>query len=225
MRPIQIQNVIRILAAVLFAGFPAVLAAQSNSDGSMPQYLFPGFSKSEVSMKNGQIQTPMMNYNTVTETMVFVRDGKYYDMTNLEMVDSVFLNDCKFVPSGKIFYEVLLSGKIDLFIQHKGDLLPPGKPVGYGGTSQVASSSYISGVERETGYYNLPLPADYIVKASPVYWVRIDYEMVGFINEKQFLKLFPDKTDEIKEFIRKNRLKIDRPADLTQIVRYCSELK
>jgi len=48
------------------------------------------------------------------------------------MVDTVYLNDSKFVPEGKIFYEVLLSGPIDLFIQNKGDLMPAGKPVGYG---------------------------------------------------------------------------------------------
>jgi len=220
-----IQNFLRILTTGLFTGFPVILSGQTNSDGSMPQYLFKEFNKCEVRMKNGQIQSSLMNYNVVTERMVFFRDNKYYDMTNLDMTDTVYLNDSKFVPLEKIFYEVLLTGPVDLFVQHKGNLLPPGKPVGYGGTSQVASANYISSVELSTGYYNLPLPSDYIVNVSPVYWIRRNNEMFSFTNEKQLLKLFPDKADEIKEFIRKNRLKVDRHADLIQIVSYSSSLK
>jgi hypothetical protein len=220
-----IQNFLRILTTVLFTGFPIILSGQTKSDGTMPQYLFPEFSKCEVRMKNGEIQSTVMNYNIVTESMVFTRDSKYYNMTNLEMVDTVYLNDSKFVPSGKIFYEVLLSGPIDLFIQNKGDLLPAGKPVGYGGTSQLANSKYLSTIKLSSGEFNLELPADYTVRASSVCWIRKNNEMLSFTNEKQYLKLFPDKAEGIKEFIKKNRLKFDNYADLIQIVRYSSGLE
>jgi hypothetical protein len=190
----------------------------------MPQYLFPKFSQCEIRMKNGQVQAMEMNYNTVTEKMVFVRNGKYYDMINPDMADTVYLNDRKFVPSGKIFYEVLLAGPIDLLVQHKGNLLPAGKPVGYGGTSQVASSNYISNIKLESGQYNLEIPADFIVKADPVFWIRKNVEMLSFMNEKQFLKIFPENADRIKEFIKANRIKTDRYEDLIQLVKYCSGL-
>ncbi|MCJ7447320.1 MAG: hypothetical protein MUO72_06505 [Bacteroidales bacterium] len=221
-----IQNFLRVLTAGLFTGFPVILSGQTNSDGSRPQYLFPEFSKCEVRMKNGQIQSSVMNYNIVTERMVFSRDNKYYDMTNPEIVDTILLNDSKFVPSGKIFYEVLLSGgPVDLFIQNKGDLLPAGKPVGYGGTSQLASSKYLSTIKLSSGEFNLELPADYTVKAASAYWIRRNNEMLSFTNEKQYLKLFPDKAEGIKEYIKKNRLKFDRYADMIQIVRYSGGMK
>jgi hypothetical protein len=220
-----IQNFLRVLTAGLFTGFPVILSGQTNVNGSMPQYLFPEFSKCEVRMKNGEIQSTEMNYNTVTERMVFSRDNKYYDLTNLEMVDTIYLNDRKFIPSGRIFYEVLLSGPIDLFIQNKGDLLPAGKPVGYGGTSQLANSKYLSTIKLSSGEFNLELPADYTVRASPVCWIRKNNEMLSFTTEKQYLKLFQDKAEGIKEFIKKNRLKFDNYADLIQIVRYCSGLE
>jgi len=223
MRSLLIQKVTLILAAALLTGRPEFLGAQSKSDGSMPQYLFPEFSKCEVRMNNGQVQTPVMNYNTVTESMVFIRGGNYLDLMNPEIVDTIFLNGCKFVSFGKIFYEVLLSGEVDFFIQHKGNLLPAGKPVGYGGTSQVSSSTYMSGIEQGSQYYNLPIPSDFMVKASPVYWIRMNNEMYSFLNEKQLLKIFPDKADKIKEFIRKNRLKFDITEDLIQIVKYATK--
>jgi len=49
--------------------------------------------------------------------------------------------------------------------------------------------------------------------------------MLSFTNEKQYLKLFPDKAEGIKEFIKKNRLKFDNYEDLIQIVRYSGGLE
>ncbi len=62
-------------------------------------------------MKGGKTNTATMNYNTVTEKMVFISNDKYYDLTNPETVDTVILNGCKFVPVGKSFYEVLVSSQ------------------------------------------------------------------------------------------------------------------
>lgn len=214
----------KLLAAALIYSMPLSLPGQTTSDGSMPQYYFENFSQGEVRMKNGQIQTPSLNYNTVTEKMVFMRNDKYYDISNPEMVDTVIIQDIKFVPEGKVFYEVLISGSPSLFVQFKGELLPAGKPVGYGGTSQLASTVYLSSVDLSSGRYNLPLPSDFIVKITPVYWIRKDNEWFNFMNDKQFLKLFPEKSGELKDFIRKNRIKIDNKEDIIKLVNYCYKL-
>ena len=210
--------------ALLFA-IPALLICQTTSDGSTPQYYFTDFVNGTVKMKNGQIQTPLLNYNTVTERIVFVRDDKYYDLTNPDMVDTVTIQNMRFVPFGKVFYEVLLSGPTALFIQLKGSLLPAGKQVGYGGTSQLASAHYVSNVELSSGRYNLPLPSDYIVKVTPIYWIRRDNEMLSFTNERQFLSLYPDQTAKIKAFTKENRIKFDRKDHLIKLVEFCSTLQ
>ena len=210
--------------ALLFA-IPASLMCQKTSDGSTPQYYFEDFVNGTVKMKNGQIQTPLLNYNTVTEKMVFVRDDKYYDLTNPEMVDSVTIKNIRFVPVGKVFYEVLLSGPTALFIQHKGSLLPAGKQVGYGGTSQLASAHYISNIDLSSGRYNLPLPSEYIVNVTPLYWIRRDNEMLSFTNERQFLSFYPGQTAKIKTFTKENRIKFDRKDHLIKLVEFCNTLQ
>jgi hypothetical protein len=214
----------KYLLAISIALIPASLISQTTSDGSMPQYYFQDFAEAKIIMKNGQVQTPTLNYNTVTEKMVFIRDGKYYDIANPEMVDTVIIRDVKFVPVGKAFYEVLIGTEPALLLQYKGEVLPAGKPVGYGGTSQLAASTYLSSVDLSGGRYNLPLPSDYIVKTEPKYWIRKDGGMVSFINEKQFLGLFPEKSDKLRDFIKKNRIKIDRIEHVIKLVNYCSSL-
>jgi len=215
----------RVLLISVFSAVPLMLVCQTTSDGSMPQYYFTDFTPGIVKMKNGQVQTPMLNYNTVTEKMVFTRDGKYYDISNPEMIDTVIVMGTRFVPVGRLFYEVLLTGPVALFIQHKGELLSAGKQVGYGGTSQLASSVYVTSVELSGGRYNLPLPAEFIVKVTPVYWIRRNNEMSSFLTEKQFINLYPERTKEIKAFIKDNRIKIENREHLIKLVNFCSSLE
>lgn len=216
---------IRIIFLTIFSGITILLGAQSNSDGSFPQYLFPEFNNSTLLMKNGKSQSTMMNYNIVTERMVYKKDGKMYDLIIPETLDTIYILNRIFIPVGKIFYEVVLKGThLALFIQQKGTLLSAGAPAAYGGTSQVSSVTSLSSIELSGGRYNLALPSDFIVNPSPVYWIRKENEMFSFLNEKQFLKIFPDKEKELKLFIKGNRIKIDKPDNLVKLVSYCNEL-
>jgi hypothetical protein len=212
----------RIFLLIVFLAASFQVTAQTNAAGETPQYLFREFSKGNVLLRGNKLQATVLNYNTVTENMVFEQNGKLLDLINLDLIDTVYVHDSKFVPIGKVFYEVVATSPIPVFIQHKGDLLPPGKPVGYGGTSEVAATTRLSGVQLESGYYNLQLPPDFKVKITPVYWLRKDGAMVSFLNERQLLKLFPERENDIKSFIKKERLKVDRRDDLVRIIRYCS---
>ena len=220
----RLNNLFRIAVAVIMIVMPAMLHGQVSSSGQMPQYLYPEFSKADVLMKGGRTNTAQMNYNIVTEKMVFISNDNYYDMTNPEQADTVYINGTKFVPVGKAFYEVLVSKPIALYYQHKGNLMSAGKPVGYGGTSQTSSSTYISNIELSGRQTNLPLPKDFIVNPAPVFWIRTGDKWSDFINEKQFLSLFPEKSSQIKSYIKENRIKIDKPENLARLVKYCATL-
>jgi hypothetical protein len=201
------------------------IKSQTISDGNSPQFLYPDFTSGTVKMKNGKSQIADLNYNTVSEKIVYEKDGKIFDLINTEMVDTIFLQDTKFVPVGKIFHEVLLVAPISLFVQHKGDLIPPGTPAGYGGTSQVSSTKMLTSVQLSGGYYNLKLPDDFQVKVDLVFWIRKDNTMNSFMNERQFVKYFPGKEALVKKFIKENRIKFNNPANMVKLVQYCNEMK
>jgi hypothetical protein len=212
-----------IFSAVIFVSTAMQLIAQTYSMPQNFQYFLPNFTQSYVKMKTGEIHSAVMNYNTITEKMVFEQNGKLMDLT-IDNVDTVFLGTMKFVLFEKAFYEVLVNAPVSLFIQHKSELLTPGKPSAYGGTSQVSSSSYASGVELSSGYYNLKLPLDYVVKPQPVNWIRKNNTMFKFLNERQFLKIFPEESERIKGFIKQNKIKLDNDQDLIKLANYCNEL-
>ena len=214
----------KVIMAVFLSAPILMMSGQVGTSGPMPQYLFPEFGKSVVLMKNGEKKGSVMNFNTVSEKLVFISEGKYYDLMNPEVIDTVILNNCKFIPMGKAFYETLISGPVSLFIQHKANLVSAGKQVGYGGTSQVASTTNISSIETMGGTFNLTLPPDYVVKPAPVCWIRMNEKYMDFTTEKQFLRLFPEKSDQIKEYIKKNKIRIDKKDHLIKLVRYTTSV-
>ena len=218
MRKIKIELVIVLLLLIA-----SNTLGQTNAAGKTPQYLFKSFSKGNVLKKNDDLHTAVMNYNTLTDNIVFEQDGELLNLSNLDIIDTIYLQNSRFIPIGKAFYEVIATSPLPLFIQHKGKLLPPGHKVAYGGTSQVAATQRLSMVQGESSYYNLPMPADFKVKITPVYWLNIDGEMVNFINMKQLLKLFPEKKNEIKKLIKKERLKFENREDLVKIISLCAE--
>lgn len=208
---------------VLFLAFATPLNSQTSTQEEYPQFLFPDFSMGTMKMKNGNTRDFLLNYNIITEKMVYRQGENFYDMITID-VDTVFVRQRKFIPSGKFFYELLLDSSVSLLIQHKGKLTPRGAPAAYGGTSQISSSTYLSSVNLTGGQANLKLPDFYIVQPEPVFWIRNGSDMLSFLNKKQFMEIFTGHEKELNNFIRKNRIKFDNISDMVKLTRYVIEL-
>jgi hypothetical protein len=213
-----------ILAVLFLLSFVIQLRAQSDTAGIPPQFLFARFDSGLVILKTGVTFNAVMNYNTLTEKMTFYKDAKLIDLNKAETVDTILLQNTKFVFIDNAFYEVLLNAPVSVFIQHKADLKSTGRPAALGTTSQTIGSTSVSKLVGENHTYNLKLPENFKVSQFPVYWVKLDYKFHRFLTVRQFLNIFPSKEDEIKQFINQNNLKISRPADLKKLGQFCNEL-
>ena len=197
---------------------------QEENYQNLPQFLYPDFNSGRIKMKAGKDLNLMLNYNMVTEKMIFLQKEQVFDMLNQGTVDTIYLSGSRFVPYGKVFYEVFPASRLTFFIQHKGRILSPPKPAAYGGTSEVSSSTYITRIDLGTDRFNMKLEDDLRVKYDPMYWIKINDNMSSFVSEKQFLKIFPGKENELKLFIKKNKLKFDREKDLVILCKYANDL-
>lgn len=199
-------------------------AAQQDTAKALSQYLFPKFLKGTVKFKSGSNREVIMNYNLLSEKMVFDQSGKLLDMVNTETIDTIYLQYKKFIPFDEIFLEVVLSCKTPFFIQHKADLMSPGKQAGYGGTSQTTATTSITTLHTTSGTFNMKLPDNYTVKPSPVNWILVSGKMDKFLNERQFLKIFSDNQTEIKRFIKDNKISFEKRDDMISLIKFCNGL-
>jgi len=200
------------------------LSGQPDPDNPYPQLLFPGFAKGIVKMKTGNKYTASLNYNMVDEEMIFDQKGVYMVLDKPEEIDTVYMQNRKFVPVEKAFYEVVVNGPVSLYIQHKSRYAPVGSNTAYGLTSQTLGPTAVSTVRVGNQVRILELPENVKISPATVYWVRRNNEMNKFLSERQFLKIFPEYEIEIKEFIKQNKLDLRLREDLIRLGNYCNEL-
>jgi hypothetical protein len=70
----------------------------------------------------------------------------------------------------------------------------------------------------------LQMPDNVKVVPETVYWVKIKGEMKKFTTDRQLLKIFQDKEDDLKKFIKESSLDFHNREDLIKIGNYCNEI-
>jgi hypothetical protein len=155
--------------------------------------------------------------------MVFKMAGNLYDMVNPKSVDTIYLQQCVFVPYDTVFMEVISFGAIAFFIQRSSFVSMRSKTE-MKGTAQVSTSNFYAEGNSTSVNLNQKLPSGFVVRPSNILLVRVDDKLTEFTNERQLLKIFPGYADQIKFFIKESHLKTDNKPDLIRIGIYCNDL-
>jgi hypothetical protein len=175
-------------------------------------------------MKSGETKSALLNYNTVDEEMLFEQNGNYMVINKLDEIDTIYLQNRKFVPVGQVFYEVIVKGHVSLYIQQRNRFTPVGTKTAYGITSQTVGPSSVSTVRGQGQSRNLEIPPNVTISPAIVYWAKVDGVMNKFTTEKQFIKIFPGKEDKIKGYLKNSRLELKSREGLLEAGKFCNEL-
>lgn len=162
-------------------------------------------------MKNGTRNNAKLNYNTASEEMVFDENGVLLAISDvlLPQIDTVFISNEKFIRVNNKFMKIIIDEpKISLFVEHKCRIIPPGKPAGYGGTSQLSSTTSFSSILSGGRVYDLELPKDFKVEPYSVFWVNRNGKLQSFSNIRQLKRIYRDKKKIIDNYLKENDVKI-----------------
>jgi hypothetical protein len=219
-RTIQHEIIMKPICLLIFIVSTSYVLSAQVKVLDLTHYLFPEFSKGIVLMKNGMSNEAYFNYNSLTEEMIFENKGVKLAVGQLDQIDTIFINARKFVPINNKFAEIIYHSKYTLFAEHKCSIKDPGKPSGYGGTSQTSAtttySSYFSGGQ----VYELKLPDGFQTKPFVEYWLRKDGNINKFLSLRQLSKFFSNKEDLFKVFVKKQDVKYDDLASLVELIKF-----
>lgn len=186
-------------------------------------FIFAQYEQASILNKNKKIVEAKLNYNTVTEEMVFIApDGQYKALYPIEQVDTIYIKGRKFIPMSGVFYEVLPT-EIPAYINYKCRISTKGQSIGYG-TSNTASVENISSINQGGELYQLKLPDLYKVDPYIVYWIRMDGNMKRIRKIKDLQNLFPQFKMEITTYSKKNKVKMNDPEKIADLIDYISGL-
>ncbi|HLN22192.1 MAG TPA: hypothetical protein VK213_13950 [Bacteroidales bacterium] len=216
MKKITLLSVLLFLLAVI----PAVNAQENDT---VSHYLFPDFTPGKILLKVGKSKSLPMNYNAATEEMVFVNNGQNLAIANIEDIDTVYIQNRKFIPVGKVFYEVAVTAKTPLLVQYTCSVIPPGKPAGYGTTTETASVEVVNNFFQSRQVYNLKIPGDYRIIPNVVFFLKSNDKYIRITNAKQVANVFPEKENAIKDFVKQNKTDFKDKKELANLIVFCNK--
>ncbi len=211
-----------MLILTVVISFISTVNAQPEQQGAaLYHYVFPSFIEGTVKQKSGEVNKVLLNYNSITEEMIFEQSGRQMALDKTENIDTVFIEKKKFIPAGNVFYEVATSTTVALYIQHKTTVVPPGENTGFG-TSQTSAINSITDLKRAGTAYRLKLPSDYKLLSKTVYWVNKNNSYINVKNVKDIQDLFPEKSGVIKDFVKAGKINFKNPADVIKLIMFCN---
>lgn len=201
----------------------SLLVSAANSQEQklgITHYLFPEFTKGVVLMKTGVKNETLLNFNSLTEEMIFENRGIKLALGQLEQIDTVYINGHKFFPLNGKFVELILHSKYDLYAEHKCKVKDPGKPAGYGGSSQTSATTTYSTFFSGSQVYDMKLPESVETNPYTFYWLKKDGELIKVVSMRQLSKIFVDKTGPFKKFTKEQHVSFDDQQSIIDLIRF-----
>jgi len=213
----------RLILFIIFI-FPIITHAQFVTDSSrIKTFLYKDFKDGYVLMKSGVVEEAPLNYNSEDQGIYFIRNGKQMILTGLEEIDTIYLQNKKFVPLKSALFEVITdSTETFAFISYSNKIKPLVATADQGGSSKKSSNQVSNTV---TSVYVNGVNQNHVaVEISKHYWIIRKKKIHRADNITQVKKIFPDRSREIEKFITDNNISFVSDADILKLARFIQNL-
>lgn len=185
------------------------------------QMLFKNYDKCVVLMKNKSKTLAELNYDGGNQAMMFKNGVEEMILTNISQIDTVYIGDTKFIPTGskESFYEIVQipNGAIGI------NWLLKNKSLGYKGAygTQQAKVETINTAEWQYGTYEDQYTEVFKLANQNEYCIFRNGQPSKFKNKKTLLTLFPNKETQIEDFMKKQKTDMNAPKDVITLLNFC----
>lgn len=186
----------------------------------LTHYLFPEFTNGVVLMKSGEKNEALLNYNSLTEEMIFDNRGIKLAIGQLELVDTVYIGSRKFFLLNNKFVELIYKSKSEVYAEYKCTVKDPGKPAAYGGTSQTSATTTYSSYFTGGQVYDLKLPEGYETKPFTHFWLKKDGKLNKFLTVRQLSKFYGEKENLFKAYQKTHEVKYDNQESIIELIKF-----
>lgn len=186
-------------------------------------FRYPKFIKGITVYKNGTTTSERMNYSFVQEEMMFLNSrNDTLVITKKDAISQIILaEDTFYVNNG--YYEHLAGDKNAMLLMHKYIKLVNVKKEGAYGTSNSTGSvdSYSSlNANNNSSTLKLKVSDDMdFALVTDFYFSKNSKEFV-LARKNSILKLFPEKDERIKEFIKNQSIRFNEKDDLIKLIEF-----
>jgi len=160
-------------------------------------FLFPEYHKGKVYFKNHAVIDGVLNYETITQQMLFKQNDNILSLGLPETTDSIVISGFVFVHyQKKEFFRKVLLEKGAIYLQYKSKKFSSAHEVGFGGFSEVSNARSISNVTSLNGGLSfspsqLTSREQFKSTTDSLFWIKKSNEFFPVNSIKQVRKVFP----------------------------------
>ena len=212
---IRETNMKRIFLYLLVSFIVSVACAQNE-----PVFIFKQFVHAKIHFKNRSITVVPMNYDAVNDKMYFQRDGQLMELMQLDRIDSVvWAKQFCFVCHDQKFLEKVTLKNGTAFIHWQVRSVNVGAIGAMGRVTQAKVERVYSSESWRNHSADI-----YKQKNQNDYYLLWDGSLKKVTTLKQILKLFPDHKADIEAFVEEQKIKMQMPQSVLELLDYCLNL-
>jgi hypothetical protein len=205
--------------------FIAAFAAFAQTGNDVTPYLFHEFVKASVLQKGGGATEASINYNTLTQEMVYMDGATKMVLGAVETIDTIYIQNKKFIPVGNVFYEKLTDTKYALYEQHFCKILLKGRNADLQdqvNNTITASQGIQNHINTSYSKYDMKFGEGYTMEAHNTFYLQKVKSFYSIDGLKSILKYFPGKEPGINAYIKDKNLDLTQAGDLAKLIVFCN---
>ena len=211
-----------------------ILLLTSLSASAQHNFMFKGFQKAHITFRNRSKADVQLNFDVTDQKMYFLDGETLMEMTNPEMVDTIFVAGSRFVYKDNRFCEVLSRKGENFYINWYLKKVYGGNKGAFGMPTQAKvevlkkldfDEVFILGnwgdyEGQETYSVNIWNEA-----SDNTYYFTLDGQEYKIKRLKDLYKAFPDQADQLKAYAKENSYKMTNAEDAIKMIDYLYSIR
>lgn len=204
------------LSFVLLGFCKGTFAQEVSKNVDLRPLLFRGFKTSEIFKKDGSVISALVNYNTNDQSILFINNSVYMELTGLNDIKEIRVDTNIFVPIENRFY--LMTIRNNLFISYSNEVAVKDVTTDKMGSGLRDPRLSSNGVTNMYVLQNYKSPNGLVY--VPNYWFMKEGHLLDLSNLKKVSISFGIGETLLKEFIKIHKINFENFENVNSFLDY-----
>jgi hypothetical protein len=188
------------------------------------RYRYPEFITGRMYVKSGVFSEAKLNYDFLNGEMEYIRNSDTLAIANKKDIRYVTVAQDTFYYDNGYYLELISGGAVKVVMKQYIRLKETLKKDSYGTSSSGSATNSYGSMPVSGNFYKLVANEDMVFQRTIEYY--LSDTSGGFVSylKKNVMQLYPQNKDEIKAYLKTNKVDFDKLDDLIRLAGYLKTL-
>jgi hypothetical protein len=186
-------------------------------------YLYNEFTKGKGIFTEGRTISCLFNLNLLSGEMEFIQSNDTLIITKKKEIVSIIVAADTFYYHGA-YLQQIQNGPLSVFVKRGLTIKNILKQGAMGTINRSSASESYNFISLNSRSIDLKSTDDMVLQKMDQYFYSTSRDEFIQLNKKNILNTFPEKENELKDYIRTNKVRFDSREDLLKLAYYAGKL-